>query len=75
MAYAYNPDFQPRVGGVFEPKPNDFDLTNQSIETTFSKRFEASFPDVFAKYKLPRTTEKERYDDWLSNQMQFGKIN
>ena len=63
-----------RPGGVNEPI-NNFSLVEQDIQVRAtgrgSKSFHVRFPNVWDKYKLPKVTEKEVYDNWLSNQMQF----
>ena len=62
-----------RPGGVNEPI-NNFSLVEQDIQvraTGQTKSFHVRFPNVWDKYKLPKVTEKEVYDNWLSNQMQF----
>ena len=63
-----------RPGGVNEPISN-FNLVEQDIQVRAtvggSKSFHVRFPNVWDKYKLPKVIEKEVYDDWLSNQMQF----
>ena len=59
-----------RTGGVFEPT-HGFSLVNQEIQVSKKGKFYVRFPSLWQKYKLPRVTEKEVYDDWLSNQMQF----
>ena len=63
-----------RPGGVNEPISN-FSLVEQDIQVRAtgggSKSFHVRFPNVWDKYKLPKVTEKEVYDDWLSSQMQF----
>ena len=65
---------RPRSGGVNEPIHN-FSLVEQSIQVKATggrlKSFHVRFPNVWDKYKLPKVTEKEVYDDWLSSQMQF----
>ena len=63
-----------RPGGVNEPI-NNSSLVEQDIQVRAtgggSKSFRVRFPNVWDKYKLPKVTEKEVYDDWLSSQMQF----
>ena len=63
-----------RPGGVNEPI-NNFSLVEQDIQVRAigggSKSFHVRFPNVWDKYKLPKVTEKEVYEDWLSSQMQF----
>ena len=62
-----------RPGGVNEPI-NNFSLVEQDIQvraTGQTKSFHVRFPNVWDKYKLPKVTEKEVYDNWLSSQMQF----
>ena len=63
-----------RPGGVNEPS-NNFSLVGQDIQVRAtgggSKSFHVRFPNVWDKYKLPKVTEKEVYDNWLSSQMQF----
>ena len=63
-----------RPGGVNEPI-NNFSLVEQDIQVRAagigSKSFRVRFPNVWDKYKLPKVTEKEVYDNWLSSQMQF----
>ena len=63
-----------RTGGVNEPI-NNFSLVEQDIQVRAtgggSKSFHVRFPNVWDKYKLPKVTEKEVYDNWLSSQMQF----
>ena len=63
-----------RPGGVNEPISN-FSLVEQDIQVRAtgigSKSFHVRFPNVWDKYKLPKVTEKEVYDNWLSSQMQF----
>ena len=63
-----------RPGGVNEPI-NNWRLVEQDIQVRAtgggSKSFRVRFPNVWDKYKLPKVTEKEVYDNWLSSQMQF----
>ena len=64
----YDPDYQPRAGGVFEIRVNS------------KSSFSVKFPNIWMSYKLPKITEKTVYDSsvydsiydvWLSNQVQF----
>ena len=60
----------PRTGGVFEPTHN-FSLVTQYIQVNKKGKFHVKFPNIWLSYKLPKVVEKETYDNWLSNQMQF----
>ena len=59
-----------RPGGVNEPIHN-FSLVEQDIQVRANGHFHVRFPNVWDRYKLPKVTEKEVYDNWLSSQMQF----
>ena len=63
------------TGGVFEPRHN-FSLVNQDIRVRSAKDrsdsgFRVKFPNIWDDYKLPKISQSEIYDLWLSNQMQF----
>lgn len=68
--FKFNEDAYIRPGGVFEPNHN-FSLVNQNIFINKNDSFSVRFPNIWESYKLPQITDKEVYDKWLSNQMQF----
>ena len=68
--FKLNQDVKYRTGGVFEPS-HHFSLVNQTIQVNKHGNFSTRFPNIWLKYKLPKITEPEIYDNWLKNPMQF----
>ena len=63
-------DFEYRTGGVYEPT-HLFSLVNQTIQVNKTSNFTKRFPNIWEGYKLPKITDIEVYNNWLSNPMQF----
>ena len=47
------------------------DLTMPTVQVTKSDTFQATFPDVFQKYVLPKVSSNQLIQAWYSNPMQW----
>ena len=70
FSFKYNQNTSYRVGGVYNPT-HQFSLVNQTIYINKQDKFNVSFQNIWADYKLPRITSEDTYDEWMSKPIQF----